>query len=127
MPKVPRPAQAAERHRSLAEEYSPIHALKQKSPKKRNRRDEGDEDNVINTKASRQILKIGQELADEDEAERRSRYVQAPNPAFDFNSRLENDIESDEEETGKYDDEEAWGDEEEVVEVEVIYAFTCKS
>jgi essential nuclear protein 1 len=121
MPKIPRPAQANERHNPLAEEYSPVQAFKQKAPKKRNRRDETEEDHVIDTKASRKILRIGQDLADEDEEERKARYAeQQTNPAFDFESRFANDVQSEEEEdAGKWDDEEAWGDEEEVFEVEV--------
>jgi len=105
MPKVPRPAQSNDRHNPLAEEYSATQAFKSKAPKKRNRKDENDEDNVIDTKASRKILKIGQELADEDEEERKSRFPAPPNAAFAFETRFPQDVES-EEETGKWDDEE---------------------
>jgi len=123
MPKVPRPAQSNDRHNPLAEEYSATQSFKSKTPKKRNRKDENDEDNVIDTKASRKILKIGQELADEDEEERQSRFPAPPNPAFSFETRFPQDVES-EEESGKWDDEEeAWGEEEETFEVEV-YCIT---
>jgi len=121
MPKIPRPAQANDRHNPLAEEYSATNTFKTKAPKKRNRKSEEDEDNVIDTKASRKILKIGQELADEEEEERKSKFPQPfTNSAFAFETRFPNDVES-EEETGKWDDdnEEAWGEEEEVFEVEV--------
>jgi essential nuclear protein 1 len=119
MPKVPRPAQANGRHNPLAEEYSATQAFKTKAPKKRNRKDENEEDNVIDTKASRKILKIGQELADEEEAERKTRFPAPPNPAFAFETRFPQDVES-EDENDKWDDEqEAWGEEEETFEVEV--------
>jgi essential nuclear protein 1 len=112
MPKIPRPAQGNDRHNPLAEEYAATQPFKTKAPKKRSRRTEEDEGNVIDTKASRKILKIGQELADEEEEERKSRYSQPPNSAFAFETRFPNDVESDEEK-GK------WGDEDEVFEVEV--------
>jgi essential nuclear protein 1 len=118
MPKVPRPAQPDQRHNPLAEEYTAT-AFKHKSPKKRNRRDENDEDHIIDTKASRKILKIGQDLADEDEAERQSKFPPPANPAFAFDSRFGGDVESEDEKEHREDDEEAWGDEEEVVEIEV--------
>jgi hypothetical protein len=122
MPKVPRPAQPDQRHNPLADEYT-ASSFKQKTPKKRNRRDEDDEDHVIDTKASRKILKIGQDLADEDEAERKARFPAPLNPAFAFESRFGNEVHSEEEEEvekeERGEDEEAWGDEEEVFEVEV--------
>lgn len=123
MPKIPRPAQSSDRHNPLAEEYSGAQSFKTKAPKKRSRKDEEDEDVVVGTKASRKILKIGQELVEEDEKERRllrAEGVTVPNPAFSFESRLPHDVDS-EEETEKYDGEgeEAWGEEEETFEVEV--------
>ncbi|KAE9986375.1 hypothetical protein EG328_005878 [Venturia inaequalis] len=126
MPKIPRPAQTSDRHNPLAEEYSGAQSFKTKAPKKRSRKDEEDEDAVVGTKASRQILKIGQELIDEDEEERRllrAEGVTVPNPAFSFESRVPHDVDS-EEETEKYDGEgeEAWGEEEETFEVEEIDA-----
>jgi essential nuclear protein 1 len=124
MPKVPRPAQPDQRHNPLAEEYTAT-AFKHKSPKKRNRRDENDEDHVIDTKASRRILKIGQDLADEDEAERQSKFPAPANPAFAFDSRFGGDVESEDEKEHGGNDEEAWGDEEEVVEIEVGTVALC--
>lgn len=123
MPKVPRPAQSIARQNPLAEEYSGAQSFKTKAPKKRSRKDDEDEDAVVGTKASRKILKIGRELADEDEEERRlseAEGVTVPNPAFAFESRLPHDVDS-EDETEKYNDEgeEAWGEEEETFEVEV--------
>lgn len=117
------------RHNPLAEEYSPSTPFKQKAPKKRKRLPE-DEQQVIDTKASRQILRIGRELEEEDALERKAQIAPTadskPNPAFDFDTRFGGDVvseESDSEEQTKWDDEdEVWGDEEvEEVEVEVWY------
>ncbi|KIW03617.1 uncharacterized protein PV09_05369 [Verruconis gallopava] len=129
MPKVPRPAQPDARHNPLAEDYSPVQKFKQKAPKKRNRRDENGESEVIGTKASRKILRIGQELADEDEEERKSRYVTSSNPAFSFDSRFEGDVQSeDEDDQAQWEDEEPFGDDldqmiEEEVDVKDLEAF----
>jgi essential nuclear protein 1 len=126
MPKVPRPAQPDVRHNPLAEEYSPVQPFKQKTPKKRNRREEGGEHDVIGTKASRRILRIGQELAEEDEEEIQARYVTSSNPAFAFDSRFEGDVQSEEDDEedgggqGNWEDEEPFGDEgDQMVEEEV--------
>lgn len=124
MPKIPRPAQSGDRHNPLAEEYTASASLKSKSPKKRNRRDEDDEDAVVGTKASRKILKIGQELVDEDEEERRvlrAEGTTVPNPAFSFETRFPQDVESEEETENHADEEETWGEEEETFEVEVYH------
>lgn len=68
----------------------------------------------MDSKASRKILKIAQDLADEDGEE--GDKVQKPNPAFEFESRFE--VEDDDENV--YGDEEAWGEEdEEVEEIEI--------
>lgn len=66
----------------------------------------------MDSKASRKILRIAQGLADEDEAENQ---VQKSNPAFDFESRFE-----DEDDQEPYEDQEAWGDEEEEVDFDEL-------
>ncbi|KAF2403240.1 Bystin-domain-containing protein [Trichodelitschia bisporula] len=111
MPRAPRPSQAeAFAHRPLADEYSPAVQFKQKAPKKRkSRQDEETEEHVINTKASRKILRIGQDLADEDAEEQNAKYVPTHNPAFDFQDRL-GEAQDDEEEAEE--EAEEWGDEE---------------
>ena len=89
---------------------------RQKTPKKRSRREEDGENDVIGTKASRKILRIGQELADEDEEERQARYVTTANPAFAFESRFEGDVQSEEEEdVGQWEDEEPFGSEDDQI------------
>ena len=124
MPRVPRAPQAEGlRHNPLADEYAPSYPFKQKaSHKKRKSRSDGDNENdhVIDTKAARKILRIGQELADEDEAQQQTLSGAAPNPAFAFGTRFGSEVESDDENDAADRDAEVWEDEnEELVEIEV--------
>lgn len=111
------------RHNPLSEEYLPSQPLKQKAPKRKSR-NQDDEEHFVDSKASQRILKIGQELADEDEAESNARRPQAANTAFAFESRFAQDVESDDEDDDGIPvpgDDDAWGDDddEEVEEIEV--------
>jgi essential nuclear protein 1 len=103
---------AKQRHNPLSEEYAPSQ-LKQKAGHKR-KVVQPENDNVIDSKASRKILKIGQDLVEEVEQEDEAA---RPSKAFDFTSRLEDGAlptEDEEEEPVVYDnDDEEWGDEEE--------------
>jgi essential nuclear protein 1 len=97
------------RHNPLEDDLVATGPLRAKPSKRKSRHEEGDEEKFVDSKASRKILKIGQELADEDEE---TEVVQKPNTAFDFESRF-----ADEEESGgDFEDEEEWGDEDEIVE-----------
>lgn len=124
MPKTTRSnsvARSDRRHNPLSEEYSPTAPLKQKAGKKRKstHSEEHEQDGYVDSKSSRRILDLGQDLAAEDDAETQAKKPLAPNTAFTFESRFPNDVVSDEEggaELGEYDDEEAWGDENEVIE-----------
>lgn len=86
-----------------------------KKGKRKSRTDEDGEDGdrFVDSKMSRKILQIGQELADEDAAEQKlvtGETGDTSNPAFDFGSRFEGeDIQSDDED--KFEDG-PWGDEE---------------
>lgn len=110
MPKATNPSSAPRqerRHNPLEADLTATVSQKNKPGKRKSRhQDEGDE--FVDSKASRKILRIAQELADED-GEKNP--VQTSNPAFEFESRF-----PDEEDEGTYEDEEAWGDEEEEVE-----------
>lgn len=84
--------------------------MRNKAPKRKSRSKEEDEDNFVDSKASRKILKIGRELIEEDRQE---------NPATEpvhsaFDSRF--DFEDEEQEVFDDDNDEAWGDEDDVVE-----------
>ncbi|RFU33676.1 hypothetical protein B7463_g2707, partial [Scytalidium lignicola] len=91
---------------------TPVSAQRQ-GRKRKSRHGEDDEEKFVDSKASKKILRIGQELAEEDRAETAAGRPKA-NPAFDFESRFAG-FDEEEEETYE-DEEEAWGDEEEVVE-----------
>lgn len=126
MPKTVRSnsiARQERRHNPLSEEYSPTAPLKQKASKKRKTTlDENAQDGYVDSKASRRILDLGQDLAAEEEAEHKTRRPPEASSAFAFESRFPQDHldgEEDAPEQGEYDDEDAWGSEEEVEEVEV--------
>ncbi|KAL2065499.1 hypothetical protein VTL71DRAFT_3169 [Oculimacula yallundae] len=114
MPKATTPisgSRQGRRHNPLETDLTAT-PLKIKGEKRKSRhQDEGDQ--FVDSKASRKILRMGQELADDDDAENS---VQPANKAFDFESRFE-----DEDEEGVPDQEEEyeeWGDEE-VEEIEL--------
>ena len=101
-----------QRHLPLADDLAATGPLHTK-PKKRKVRLE-DEDNIdsqfTDSRSSRKILKIGQDLQDEERDEEKAAL---PNPAFGFESRFDGDIKSDSEESierqGFDDDDENWG------------------
>ncbi|THV88227.1 Bystin-domain-containing protein [Aureobasidium pullulans] len=126
MPKAPGgDARQMRRHNPLSEDYAPSNPHKQKAPKRKGRSTAGDEDNeqqaYIDSKASRKIISLGQDLTAEEEAEQEARRPQnGTKSAFEFARSLRDEEDSDEE-AGIPADDEAWGDEEdeEVEEVEV--------
>ena len=102
------------RHVPLEDDILKTGILKSKSNKRKSRTET--EDGYVDSRSSRKILKIGQDLADEEQQER---VASAPNPAFAFESRFDEGDASEEGDT-RFDDEEAWGDEEEEVVEEVV-------
>ncbi|KAI5293100.1 snoRNA-binding rRNA-processing protein [Ascosphaera acerosa] len=129
-PKSSSAADAAAERRPLAEEILTAGQVrsKQKAPKSHKRKsrhdddEEGSGDPYIDARASRKILQIGQDLAEEDAAEARaaagaSAREDARSAAFEFDyskfaTRDEDDEEEEELERGGDD----WADEEEEVE-----------
>ena len=107
-------SRSAQRHKPLAEELTATGSLKTKL-KKRKARPETEEGGYVDSRSSRKILKIGQDLADEEQQENAAAL---PNPAFTFESRF--GAESGSDEGAPHDDDEAWGDEEEDVVEEVV-------
>ncbi|KAI9760158.1 MAG: hypothetical protein M4579_001878 [Chaenotheca gracillima] len=113
MPKTPtNNSRNGRRHNPLTEDLEATGPLRTKSAKRKSRAGEEDGDKFVDSKSSRRILKIGQDLEEEDQAERT---IAPPNPAFSFESRFGEDVGSDEEPEAVYGDD-GWGDEEEVVE-----------
>jgi len=123
MPKSVRSIDArdARRHNPLSEEYTPTTSLKQKASKKRKSRHDEDEEHFVDSKASRKILQLGQDLADEEEQERPKSITTGQNPLFSLReSPFQGDVVS-EEETGGYEEEDDdWGDDEDEVVEEVV-------
>ncbi|KAL8948763.1 MAG: hypothetical protein Q9222_005074 [Ikaeria aurantiellina] len=97
----------ARRHNPLSEDIISTGPLREKS-RKRKVKPEDEDDRFVDSRSSRKILKIGQDLADEIHEETGPK---AQNPAFTFESRFGDENVSPREDQG--DDEEAWGDEEE--------------
>lgn len=125
MPKATTPRSTARRHNPLADDILSVGHLRTQSGKRKSR--SGDDDDAagvasrekfIDAKASRKILQIGQDLAEEEAAERRAALGQDQgsnepvNRAFDFSSRFDEDGQISDEEDKIAEDQ--WGDEEEV-------------
>jgi essential nuclear protein 1 len=111
---------AARRHNPLAEDISTTGGLlrtKSSTGKRKSRSDEdANGDGYIDAPSSRKILAIAQDLADEDDEDRKAvAKAAAPNPAFAIDSRFGD--EEDNAEGGKapaYEDEEEWMPDEDV-------------
>jgi len=133
MPKATTPSRISStgrRHNPLTDDILSTGHLRTKSGKRKSKRGEDDEEEeeegegqtYVDAKASRKILQIGRDLAEEDAAERRASMgldAEKPNAAFDFSSRFEDEevISEDEDRFG----EDQWGDED--VEDVVCYTF----
>ena len=107
-------SKSARRHAPLEEDLTATGPLRHRS-NKRKARPEDDGGGYVDSRSSRKILKLGEDLADEEQQENTAT---ASNPAFTFESRFGGASEPDEED-GRYDDE-AWGDEEDDVVEEVV-------
>jgi len=106
---------AARRHNPLAEDISAVGHLRTQSSKKGKRQSEEEDgengQRYVDAKMSRNILQMGQELADEDAAEQRLAMGTAEpksNAAFEFDTRFEEEPLSDDE---KFENDD-WVDEE---------------
>ncbi|MCJ1297842.1 snoRNA-binding rRNA-processing protein [Hypocenomyce scalaris] len=118
MPKATTPittgSRQTRRHNALGDDLVATGPLRTKSNKRKANRDLDDDHKFVDSKSSRKILKIGQELANEDlEETGRARL----NTAFAFESRFGDEVSS--EEDVPQEDEEAWGEEDEEVVEEV--------
>jgi essential nuclear protein 1 len=111
MPKATTPtaARPARRHNPLEDDITATGVLRNKPSRKKAKA--SDEENFVDSRASKNILRIGRELAEEETAERN-----VPKPTIDnfgYDSRFGDEVD---EENKVYDDDEAWGEEEEEVE-----------
>ena len=105
----------------LADEIASAGLLSTKSKKRKTKHDDEDEEaRYVDSRSSRKILKIGQELADEDSDDAAP---EKPNPAFTFDSRIATEtVSGDDDDAPEMEDDE-WGDEEDEVVEEVV----CRS
>lgn len=112
MPKAVPTRADRQRHNPLADDLVAAGPLRTTPTKRKSRHEGQEEENYVNSKASQKILRLAQELDDENQAENPT--AEKQNKAFDLDSRFLNDNEEDEEDV-TYGEEE-WGDEEEEVE-----------
>lgn len=115
MPKATTPTanRGSRRHNPLEDDLLATGVLRNKPSKKGSKGDDDEQDAFVDSKASKNILRIGRELAEEDNAERRGAVPPPTVDSFGYDSRFG---EVDEEPQTYGDDDEAWGDEDEVVE-----------
>lgn len=102
------------RHNPLSDDITSTGLLRKKSNKRKATAADG-EDRYVDSRSSRKILRIGQDLVDEEQEEIDG---SAPNPAFAFESRFGGESVQYEDSQGK--DEEAWGDEDTEITDEVV-------
>lgn len=113
MPKATTPViRQARRHNPLEEDVLATGVLRTKPSKRKSKDIDEDGDHFVDSKASKNILRIGRQLAEDDEAEKPK--PQKPTAdIFGYDSRFD-----DEDEANQVygDEDEAWGDDDEIVE-----------
>ncbi|KAL6891111.1 Bystin domain-containing protein [Trichoderma longibrachiatum] len=112
MPKATTPTatRPGRRHNPLEDDVLATGILRNKPTKRKGKDVDESEETFVDSKASKNILRIGRELMEEENADKPVQKTTVDN--FGFDSRFG---EEDGEQKG-YDDEEAWGDEDEMVE-----------
>ncbi|TDZ26914.1 Uncharacterized protein Cob_v000758 [Colletotrichum orbiculare MAFF 240422] len=104
------------RHNPLQDDILATGPLKNKVGKKKKGKNSDDEDNgdhFVDAARSRNILRLGRELAEEDAPAKPEAAAKPGVDLFGIESRYGADVGGDEQ---TYDDEETWGDDDEVVE-----------
>lgn len=101
--------QKVRRHNPLSDDVTSAGPLRTKSNKRKKAGDE--EDRYVDSRSSRKILRIGQDLVNDEQEQFDAR---TPNPAFAFESRHGGEGEPDEE-SQVDEEEEAWGDEDDEI------------
>ena len=115
MPKATTPTanRGSRRHNPLEDDLLATGILRNKPSKKGSKNDnDEDQDAFVDSKASKNILRIGRELAEEDNAERAGAVAPPTIDNFGYDSRF-GDLEDEAKVYG--DDDEAWGDDDEEV------------
>lgn len=88
--------------------------LRSEKAAKKSKDEKKNEDHFVNSKQSARILQLGRELADEDDDENKPA-GSSRKSAFDVDSRF---AQEDDRDDNRFEDEEAWGEEEEEIELE---------
>lgn len=117
MPKATTPTSARQgrRHNPLEDDIVATGILRSKPGKRKSKEADADQDNFVDSRASKNILRIGRELDEEEEASRPRPFAVAPADSFGYESRFGDEPEG--AEAPVYGDEdEVWGDEDEQVE-----------
>jgi hypothetical protein len=112
MPKAIAASSHKRRHNPLEDDILATGILKNREgrPSKRANKKVAEEENYVDSKASRKILAMSRELMDEEEQQLKNKQVTVASTAFDFDpSRMDHD-EDDQEE---FVNNEEWGDEDE--------------
>ena len=111
MPKATTPAASVPKqglhNNSLSDDLLATGPLRTKSKKRKAKRDDDAGDGFVDSKSSRKILKMGQDMIEEERAEAKG---VLPSTAFTFESRMGEGSDTDRE--IREQDEEPWGDEE---------------
>ncbi len=101
-------SQNARRHKPLSDDITSVGPLRTKSNKRKAKQLADENDRYVDSRSSRKILKIGQDLLEE---EKKENSTSAPNRAFTIESRFgsvgELDEDADEEAEVEWSDEEA--------------------
>ena len=116
------------RHNPLSDDLRATGPLRTKPKRQESHEKDESGDDYIDSRASKKILEIGAGLAVE---ELENCQLEAPNPAFAFESRIREGSRSDDEDGKAYgydddDDDAMWADEDEVVEQLVGHSSTVK-
>jgi len=111
------------RHQNpLSEDLAATGLLRTKTKKRKAGGEDNPGDRFVDARASRKILKIGQELVEE---EKEASKETPASTAFTFESRFNEDNGSEEEQ--RYEDEEEWGDEDGEVIEEIVCTAVLES
>jgi len=118
MPKATTPVSARQgrRHNPLEDDLTATGPLKATKTGKRKSRHQDEGEQFVDSKSSRKILRMGQELVDEDQTENSA--IKA-STAFDFESRLEGDDDDEEDPEQTFEEFEEWDEEGEVETIEL--------
>ena len=122
MPKATTPVSSAPRqalhHNPLSDDLVATGPLRIRSKKRKAKRDDDAGDGFVDSKSSRKILKIGQDMIEEEQAESKETL---PSNAFTLESRAGEISDTDGE--AQELDEEAWGDEDDGVVDDVVSCY----